>query len=242
MPVRFPMQSTCGAPITRPIRSPAFSQTYACSPSSPATPPSCASSGERSDGRVVGGEEQAFPSSSPRARRESRGRRPAAGGDEDLDHRARHRGRDGRLLVAAATLGRGGVDVRRGPRRRAGEVQPPRAAPGGLGRTAGGLTASGSRRGRRSSSHRPGGGDARRATAGTGGSSSRRRPPSRRSAAASRSSASSRVAACDELRDHRVVGGADLVSFVDAGVDAEAGRRSSSIRPACGRNVRGSSA
>ena len=49
---------------------------------------------------------------------------------------------------------------------------------------------------------------------------------------------------CDELRDHRVVRRADLVALGDAGVDADRtpGARAALIRPACGRNVRGSSA
>ena len=51
------------------------------------------------------------------------------------------------------------------------------------------------------------------------------------SAARSRSSASPRVGAVrDQLRDHRVVGEADLVALLDAGVDAHAGRAAAAAR------------
>ena len=41
-----------------------------------------------------------------------------------------------------------------------------------------------------------------------------------------------RLAVRDQLRDHRVVGDADLVALLDAGVDADAGRQPQPLEPA----------
>ena len=53
------------------------------------------------------------------------------------------------------------------------------------------------------------------------------------SAPASRSSASTRVSAVrDQLRDHRVIGDADLVALLDAGIDADPGWQPQPLEPA----------
>ena len=188
----------------------------------------------------------ASPSSSPRGRGASAACATLSPGGRHLDHRARHR-RGERALLAARGA-RACARSRRRPaavRRRSRQVEAPCPAPRPVGSRAGGAE-SGGYSARNAvvvpPARTPGG---RRASAGTAGSSSTPldlglgervarvgrapRRGSRRARSASRSSGRRRPRPRRPPRRRRRRG-------------SPSGRRSRSMRPACGRNVRGSSA
>ena len=150
--------------------------------------------------------------------------------DEHPDHGARHRRCERALLSRRPRRGRGAASSRSGGACGAGrgQVEPPRAAPGAAAAARAGGAESGGCSTRNAVVVRP---------ARTAGCATSQRRNGRfvvtpldlglgERVAASRSSASSRVGAVrDQLRDHRVVGDADLVALLDARVDADPGRQ-----------------
>ena len=171
-------------------------------------------------------------------------RNARSGVDPDVDHLAGHR--RGHAAVTARRPGRERrrLDLERAERRRGGEVEAPASVP---------------RAGRRAERRRRERGEPRQEVGrevGVAEGGMGDEPPEegqvRRHSLDDRlvqrgGQTVERIVAVGavrhELRDHRVVGGPDLVALLDARVDADRRRKAQpSCDPACGRNVRGSSA